>query len=317
VLFNILAGFNDGGNLLAAAASGRIVGVRAAFVIIIAFVFVGPLIFGTAVASTIGTGIVNYAAIGAKPLLAGLAGALATVLLSYAARIPTSLSLALVSAMIGALLSGPGLANVHWSGLRTVGLSMVLSIVGGFAAGAALYAVLRFALRPVTLQTGERLMRLQFLTVALQALGYGANDAEKMMGLMAVAASLGTAAASGPLVVPLWAVALSVAAFAVGLIWGGVRIARAVGGKLFQIRPLHAMAFQSAAGTTVMIASFLGGPLSTTETTASAIIGAGAAANSRMLHWQAAAHIILAWVLTVPAGVLLGYAAGLVLQRIF
>jgi inorganic phosphate transporter, PiT family len=317
VLFNVVAGFNDGGNLLAAAASSRTIPPPIAFFVITGFVLVGPLLFGTAVAATIGKGIVDYAAAGTPMLLAGLTGALGTVLISYAARLPTSMSLALVSAMIGALLTGPGLASVHWGGIRTVAYSMGFSILAGFLIGAAIYVMLRFALRPVSRTAGDRLMRLQYAAVALQALGYGANDAEKMMGVMAIAVSLGAATTpAGRLVVPLWVIGVSVAAFAVGMALGGMRVAKTVGGKLFQIRPLHALAFQLAAGATVMMASLHGGPLSTTETTASAIIGVGAAANARLLHWQVAARIVLAWFVTIPAALLLGGAAGFLITRL-
>jgi inorganic phosphate transporter, PiT family len=317
VLFNVVAGFNDGGNLLAAAASSRTIPPPIAFLVIVFFVFVGPLLFGTAVAATIGKGIVDYAAAGTPMLLAGLVGALGAVLLSYAARLPTSMSLALVSAMIGALLAGPGLSGLHWSGVRTVALAMGLSIGAGFGAGAAVYAMLRFLLRPVSRAMGDRLMYLQYATVGLQALGYGANDAEKMMGMMAMAASLGSAAAaSGSLAVPLWAILLSVLAFATGMAFGGLRVARTVGGKLFTIRPLHALSFQLAAGITVMAASLFGGPLSTTETTATAIMGTGAATNARMLHWHVAAHIVLAWFVTIPTALALGALAGFLVRHL-
>ena len=157
-------------------------------------------------------------------------------------------------------------------------------------------------------------MYLQFATVVLQALGYGANDAEKMMGMIAAA---GTANVTGHgFHVPLWAIVASVAAFAVGLAFGGIRVAKTVGGKLFTIRPVHALAFQTAAGFTVMAASLVGAPLSTTETTASAVIGVGAVARRRRLHWHVAAQIVTAWLITMPAAFAVGALAGGIVRLI-
>ena len=155
-------------------------------------------------------------------------------------------------------------------------------------------------------------MRLQYLTVFAQAVGYGSNDAEKMMGLVVAATLLGNT--KSLFVVPLWVIVLSVLAFATGMAVGGARVAKTIGGKLFRIRPLHALCFQLAAAATVIAASAIGGPLSTTESTASAILGVGAVSNPRGLRWQVARDLVGAWFLTVPAGLGCGMLATLVLR---
>jgi PiT family inorganic phosphate transporter len=307
--FNIVAGFNDGGNLLAAAASSRTIPLGVAYALIIVFAFLGPLVFGTGVATTLGTGIADYTTLGPAKLLAAVIASLCVVLLAYAARVPTMMSLALVSAMVGSLLVGPGPAAIHWHGVIKVVASNFGSAVVGFGAGFIAFTILRFLLLPVSRAVGNRIMRLQYATVALQALGYGANDAEKMMGMIAVAAALH--AGSHVFHVPLWALAVSVGAFAVGLVFGGARVAKTIGGKLFSIHPEYALAFQAAAGGTVVSAALLGAPLSTTETTASAIVGVGAAARPRRVRWQVVGRIVTAWALTIPAGLAAGAVAGL------
>jgi PiT family inorganic phosphate transporter len=181
-------------------------------------------------------------------------------------------------------------------------------------AGAAIYTIAVLALIKVTFETGRKLMRLQYLSVALQAIGYGSNDAEKMMGLIVAATLIGSPNAA--FIVPLWVIGVSVLAFAAGTALGGIRVAKTVGGKLFRIRPLHALSFQVAAAATVLTASALGGPLSTTETTASAIMGVGAAANPHALRWQVARELVAAWLLTAPIGALCG-ALATVLFRTF
>ena len=312
--FNVVAGFNDGGNLLASAAAGRIVPLPVALVMIVGFAFAGPFVFGTAVAETLGAGIADYSSLGMPLLLAAVVASLSVVMLAYLARVPTTMSVALVSAMVGSLLVTRGPEVVHWGGVSKVLISLFGSGLAGFAIGALAFAALRFLLRPATRLTAEQIMRLQYGTVAVQALGYGANDAEKMIGMMAAA---GTAhAAGGAFTVPVWAIIAALAAFAVGLTLGGMRVAKTVGGKLFAIRPVHALAYQAAAGATVFAASLLGGPLSTTETTASAIVGVGAVARTRRVHWLVVGRIVAAWLITAPAGLAAGAIAGLIARWI-
>ena len=284
-----------------------------AYWLIVAAAFAGPFVFGTAVATTLGSGVADYGRVGPALLLAAVLAALVTVLLAYAARVPTSLSLALVSAMVGSLVFGSAGA-IHWSGAIKVAVSTSGSALVGFAIGAGAFALLRFLLRPVTRRTGDRLMNLQYASVALLALGYGANDAEKMAGMMAAASALSSGAHAFN--IPLWALAASTGAFAVGMAFGGMRVARTTGGKLFTIRPEHALAFQSAAGLTVVTAALLGGPLSTTETTASAIIGVGAVARPRRVHWLAVRRILGAWLVTIPVGFAIGALAGFIARTI-
>lgn len=244
-----------------------------------------------------------------------MAGGILALLAAYAARIPISASVALVSATIGSLLVTHQLQKLMWSGVAKVGVSLIGSIVVGFIAGAFVYTLAVLAFRNVNLRTGVRLMRLQYVSIALQAIGYGANDAEKIMGLIVAATVIGVPGAS--FAVPLWVVAVSIAAFALGLAIGGARIAKTVGGKLFRIRPLHALSFQVASAATVLTASSLGAPLSTTETTASAILGVGAADNPRALRWQVARDLVLAWLLTAPVGLIAGVVATRALRTLF
>jgi PiT family inorganic phosphate transporter len=314
VAFNVIAGFNDGGNLLAAAASGRIIPLGVAFWVIVAGAFVGPLIVGTAVAATIGHSIVDYAQAGFTPLAGGLVGGIGAVLVAYAARLPTTASVALVGATLGSVWVTGQMRLVQWAGVAKVAYSLFGSAIVGFAAGAIIYTLACFLFAHVSLRQGMRLMRLQYVTVLLQAIGYGANDAEKMMGLIAAAVLI--RGAGGGFAVPVWIVAVSIGAFALGMAVGGMRVARTVGGKLFHIHPLHALCFQLAAAGTVLGASSLGGPLSTTEVTASAIMGVGAAANPRALRWRTARNLAAAWLLTAPLGFACGALATFVIRLI-
>jgi PiT family inorganic phosphate transporter len=298
-----VAGFNDGGNLLAAAVSSRTIAPGISYVLIVASACAGPLIVGTAVARTIGTGIADFRAIGPGTLVAAIAGALASVSGAYAGRVPTSMSVALFSSMIGALWAGPGLAAVHWSGVEKVAASMAASIIVGLLGGALAYVVILCILIFVRRQTAERIVSLQYVTVALLAFGYGSNDLEKTAGLLAAGIPSATFG------VPIWTIAVAAAFFAAGMAIGGVRVAKTVGGKLFSIRPHHALAFQLASALTVIGAAHFGGPLSTTETSASAIVGVGAASNPRAVRWHVVRHIVLSWVITIPTALAAGALA--------
>lgn len=308
ILFTVAAGFNDGGNLLAISASSRTIAPARAFVLICLAAFAGPFVFGTAVAHTIGAGIADYSTIGPSALVAAFAGALATVGVAYAARIPMSLSVALFSSMIGALWAGPGLSAIRWSGVERIAISMGASIVIGSLAGSVAYRALMFVLGRVHRRAGERLMLAQYATAGLLAMGYGANDLEKSAGLLAAVAQ------STTFTVPAWTLVVAAAAFAGGLAVGGVRVARTVGGKLFTIRPQHAFAAQAASSLTVIGAALLGGPLSTTDTSASALVGVGAAVNPRAVRWGVVFDILLAWIIAIPAALAAGAVAALILK---
>jgi inorganic phosphate transporter, PiT family len=291
-----------------------VVSPRASLCIISAGVLFGPMLFGTAVASTIATGIADYPHLGAALLGAGIVGGIVTRLVMYFARVPASGSVALVGGMVGSLWAGPGLSVVKWHGVGKVVVALVASPLVGFFAGALAYAIVLLILSFVSRGTGDRIMRVQWATIALQALGYGANDAEKTVGLFAAAllvAGGGTAFAT-----PLWTVALTAVAFSIGMVVGGLRIARTVGNRLFSIRPPHALAFQCAAALTVIAAATFGAPVSSTQTATSAILGVGASDNPRSLHWQTAFRIVASWLLTAPIALGAGALATLILLKI-
>ena len=294
--------------MLAAAASSRTIRPAVAYVLIVGFAAAGPLFVGTAVARTVGAGIADFHVIGSAPLAAAITGALAAVGAAYAARVPTSLSVALFSSLIGALWAGPGLSAVHWSGIEKIALSMAASVIIGFTAGMLVYAVLVSILLRVHREVAERIVAGQFATVALLALGYGANDLEKPIGLFAAALPSATFS------VPPWTIAAAVICFALGMALGGTRVAKTVGSGLFSIRPHHALAFQLASAATIIGAALLGGPLSTTEASASAIVGVGAAVNPRAVRWQVVGHIARSWLVTIPVALGAGAVAEIIVR---
>jgi PiT family inorganic phosphate transporter len=275
-------------------------------------VFFGPVVFGTAVAATIATGIADYPHLGAALLGAGIAGGIITRLVMYSASVPTSGSVALVGAMVGSLWAGPGLSAVNWHGVGKVAIALVLSPVIGFFAGALAYAVVLLILSFMSRRAADRFIDFQWATIGLQALGYGANDAEKTVGLFAAAVLV--AGGGATFAAPWWTIALTALACTLGMTFGGQRIARTVGRRLYSIRPPHALAFQFAAGLTVIGAAVFGAPVSSTQTATSAIFGVGASDNPRSLHWQTVFRIVASWILTAPIALCSGALATLVVQ---
>lgn len=310
IVLAAIAGLNDGGNLFALSASSRTIAPVRALAIIVIGALAGPFVFGTAVAHTTGSGIADYTKAGAAELFAAMLGAIVTIGATYAARVPTSISAAVFASMVGALLTGPPAAAIRWDGVETVAFSLVGSVVIGAAGGTFIYRAVEWLLARVHRAAGERIVRLQYVTTALLAMAYGANDLERSAGLIAAAVS------SGSFSVPLWTIVVAWAAFVVGLIVGGGRIARTMGGRLFAIRPQSALAAQSAAAGTVIASSLLGGPLSTTAVAASALVGVGAEVNPRAIHWHAVGQILGAWAISVPAALAIGALAGLLVRAV-
>lgn len=177
---------------------------------------------------------------------------------------------------------------------------MIGSVIVGLVAGAFVYRIVAWILARVHRAVAERIVALQYATVVLLAMGYGANDMEKSAGLLSAAVS-----SSGFNVAP-WTLAVAAAGFVVGLTVGGTRVAKTVGGKLFSIRPHSALAAQTASALTVVGAAMLGGPLSTTDTSAAALVGVGASVNPRAVRWHVVGEIGLAWVVTIPAAAAAG-----------
>jgi inorganic phosphate transporter, PiT family len=295
-VFGLVAGFNDGGSLLASFTSGRVISPRLATVLLLA-VPLGPLVIGPAVAQTIGVSIIDLPALGKTAFVGVVSVAVVVVLMSWTLRIPTSMTLALVGAMIGwALSSGDG---IIWAGVTRVLVGIPLSVVGGGLLASALYGSLR---RLMGNQAHERMLllaRLQIISAAFQAFAYGANDMAKAVGLVSVARALSNSGAQVSFHGAL-PVVVAFASFACGAVLGGWRLARRVGFGIYRVRPVEAMAEQFAAGAVVAALAVVGAPVSSTQTINGALVGVGAAVRASAIRWGIVRQMVASWFVTLP-----------------
>jgi PiT family inorganic phosphate transporter len=306
VLFAGISGVNDGGNLVGTFLPTRLVPPLVMIPSLIVSIFVGPLVFGTRVSHTIAIEILNFQAAGMGVLAVALLAALLTLVVTWWLRLPSSATVALAGGMVGAaLLDGDG-GLIHWGGVLKVAVGLIGSVVIGFLAAYILTWALWRVLTGASQETARRLSYLQFLAVVLQGLAYGANDQEKAIGLMALFLMLVNHDPSYH--VTVLALVVPLLAWAGGLLVGGLRIAQTVGGHVFRLRPMHALATETAAAATVIGAALTGVPVSTTQTTDGSLFGLGTALAPRRVQWRTLGRMVGVWLWTMPLAVAFGTA---------
>ena len=305
-LFAAIAGINGGGNLVGTFLPTRAVSPRFLIPILIASIALGPLIFGTAVSHTIAVEIINFHRAGLSVLAAAVIAAILTLLITWWLRLPSSTTIALTGGMIGATLLNGQAALIHWGGVAKVVVGLAGSVLVGYLVAFLATRLLWRILRNVSVANPRQLGYLQMGTLTVQGLAYGANDQEKAIGLMAVAF---TTTAGDHYHVTLTAIGLPLVFWTAGLLVGGLRIARTVGGHIFRIRPLHSLAVQGSAAVTVVSAALLGLPVSTTETTDGSLFGLGSALAPQRVEWRTVYRLLIVWGTTLPLAFALGLAS--------
>lgn len=312
--FGLVSGFNDGGNLMASFTSGRFISPRTAAVLLIASA-AGPVVIGTAVAQTVGTNVIDLRGQGELGFALITVAPLSVVLLSWRFGIPTSMTLALVGAMLGWVLVEGRLEAIHWHGVARVLLGMPISVVAGGLLSLLVYSAIRRSLgtRAHTWVLG--VARFQLITAALQAFAYGANDMEKTVGLMAVGSSFpnhGQAVVFAGFAPIIGAFVL----FYMGALFGGWRVARRIGFGVLKVRPMQALAQQLASGSVVTALAIAGAPVSMTQTIDGGLVGVGAALRASSIRWGVVREMVGSWLLTLPLAVLVAAVLHLALRAL-
>jgi PiT family inorganic phosphate transporter len=304
LLFDFLNGFHDSANVVATTIASSAMSPRVALSISALTNFIGPFLFGVAVATTIGTEVVSEEAVTVPTAMAALLSAIIWNLITWWFGIPSSSSHALIGGFVGAALIGFGVSAIQIDGLTKVLLALLLSPILGFIFGYLILAFILWIGRGFSPRINEVFRKGQWLTTITLGLSHGTNDAQKTMGIMTF--GLVAFGVLPEFAVPTWVIAVSAGAIALGTALGGWRLIKTMGAGFYRIRAVHAFSSQVAGTAVILGAAILGGPVSTTQVISSSIVGAGSAERVNMVRWGLAGQIVMAWVVTIPATMLLG-----------
>jgi len=336
LVFDYVNGFHDAANSIATVVATRVLSPGVAVIWAAFFNFIAFVVFGTAVAKTIGGDMVNITAIPAGDqlyvLLAGVLGATIWNLITWYLGLPTSSSHALVGAYAGSAISSY-IWHFGFNGVETVlkaagwikTLSfIVLSPLIGFTLGFILMVTVYWIFRKVSVNKIDKGFRIgQLFSAAAFSLGHGGNDAQKTMGIITIVLVSGgflQALPSGKLPdVPLWVVLAAHAAIGLGTLSGGWRIVKTMGTKIVKLQPVGGFCAETAGAATLFFATFTGIPVSTTHTITGSIVGVGSAKRFSAVKWGVAGRIVWAWVLTIPMAALIAaltYGVVLIIEKL-
>jgi PiT family inorganic phosphate transporter len=302
LVFDFLNGVHGSSNILATMISSRAFRPWVALTLTAFAEFVGPFLFGLAVARTIGAEVFQANSINLKVLEAALTGAILWNLLTWSLGLPSSSSQGLIGGLLGAVLVSTGMGAVRAGGLIKVFAALFAAPLIGFGLGFLFIRMIFFLARDASPRINEFFKRSQLLTASVLALSHGANDAQKAMGIIVL--SLVTGGVLSDFRVPLWVVTICAAGMALGTALSGWRFIRTLGGRYYKIRPIHSFSAQAASAIVILISSLLGWPVSTTQVASSAIIGVGSSERLGKVRWGAAGEILVAWLMTIPSAAL-------------
>jgi len=311
--FDFLNGIHDSSNIVATMISSRALSPRVALSMTAAAEFLGPFIFGVAVANTIGHEVVIAEAISIQVLLAAIISAILWNLLTWYLGFPSSSSHAMIGGFIGAVVMGASWQAIKFAGLLKILIALFTSPIIGFIFGFIILRIIFLLAWDATPRINSWFKRSQIVTALALALSHGANDAQKTMGIITLALVIG-----GYLkvfAVPTWVILLCAGMIALGTAVGGWKLIRTLGGKFYKIRPVHGLAAQLTSAAVILGASLVGGPVSTTQVVSSGIMGVGAAERMNKVRWGVAQEIATAWLLTIPATALVGAGIYWVIMR--
>jgi PiT family inorganic phosphate transporter len=302
LLFDFLNGVHDSSNIVATMISSRAFRPQAALGLTAVANFLGPFLFGVAVATTIGDEVAQSTALNLDVIVACLFGAIVWNLLTWFLGIPSSSSHALIGGIVGAVMAGAGFGAIKLQGLEKVLIALFTSPLVGFALGFLFTRLIYFLARGATPGINKFFKRGQLITALGMAFSHGTNDAQKTMGIITLSLLIG--GHINRFQVPMWVVTLSAGAIALGTALGGWRLIRTLGGRFYKIRPIHSFSTQFTSGFVILTASFLGLPVSTSQVVSSAIIGVGSSESFGKVRWSVAEELVTAWFITIPASAL-------------
>ncbi len=306
LFFDYSNGFHDAANVVATIIATGAMRPRPALGLAAFCHFIGPFLFGTAVAETIGKNIIDISTfntalteVSTSLIVAALVGAIAWNLITWFWGFPSSSSHALVGGMVGAVLVAYGPEKILWKGLLYVIGVLIFSPIVGLVFGNLFFKATLYFSRNATPRIRHFFNRMQVPSSIALSLSHGANDAQKSMGLITM--SLVILGVSPTFDIPFWVIASCAAAIALGTASGGWRIIKTLGSRIYRLRSIHAFCAQTSSATVILGAALLGGPVSTTHVVSSSIMGVGAGQRISAVRWGVAKSIVVAWLVTIPA----------------
>ncbi len=307
LIFDYINGFHDAANSIATVVSTRVLSPAQAVAWAAFFNFAAAFFFGTGVARTVGSGMIDLQVVTYGVILAGLLGAIAWNLITWYFGLPTRSSHALFGGYAGAAVAKAGFGAVIASGwTKTIVFIVVAPLIGLIVGLALMTSILWIFRRSTPARVDRWFRRLQLLSAAAYSLMHGANDAQKTMGI--ITGALVTGGYLTTFDVPLWVVLIAHAAIALGTLTGGWRIIKTMGTKITKLQPSGGFAAESGAAVAIYTATMLGVGISTTHAITGAIVGVGATKRLSAVRWGVAAQIVWAWILTIPASATIGAA---------
>lgn len=305
--FDFLNGFHDAANSIATVVSTRVLSPRVAVIWAAFFNFVAAFTFGTAVAKTMGKGMIDLKYVNLYVILAGLLGAIFWDLITWYYGLPVSSSHALIGGYAGAAIAKAGWGVIIPGGWTKTLVFIVLSPALGLILAGVLMIPLSWALRDTPpVRVDRHFRRLQIISAAAYSFSHGTNDAQKTMGI--IAGTLFTAHMLKEFTIPFWVVLMAHAAIGLGTLAGGWRIVKTMGMRITKLRPFGGFCAEAAASMTIFGAAFAGVPVSTTHTIAGGVMGVGSVQRLSAVRWSVARSIVWAWVLTIPISALVAAA---------
>ncbi len=329
LIFDYINGFHDAANAIATSVSTGVLPIRTAVILAAIFNFIGAMT-GVAVAKTIAKGFADPAIVTQTVVLAALVGASVWNLITWWYGIPSSSSHALIGGLAGAVVAQAGFGAFKWEALLDkVLIPLIVSPLLGFLIAFFVMVGLLWLLRNSRPNTVNRRSRpMQLVSACAMAFSHGSNDAQKVMGIITLAlASFVAAGHQGELPdwmvpsddkhIPQWVILSCATAIALGTAAGGQRIIKTMGSKIIRITPLQGFAAETAGTATILTASALGVPVSTTHCINAAIMGVGASKRLSAVRWGVAGSMLSAWVMTIPIAGAIAYVSLLALRAIF
>jgi len=315
LFFDFINGFHDAANSIATVIGTRVLKPLHAVSLAAAANFLGPFIFGVAVATTIGKGIINPDFVTMEIILGALVGAIVWDLITWFWGLPSSSSHALIGGIIGAGIAGVGTHAILFDGLTKVGMGIIISpvvgLIGAFLLGILLLTI--FAKRK-PIQVNSIFGKLQLVSSTYFSLTHGANDGQKTMGIIALILLI--EGSISQFEIPFYVILVSALAISLGTFFGGWRIVKTMAIKITQLKPYQGFAAETGGATVLAGLAWAGIPASTTHAISGAIMGAGSVRRMSAVRWGIGKRIVWAWIITIPASAAVGYAITILIKLI-